>query len=101
MMFGRVVEKGYDEPSDKLALSLTQKDSLKELKKRDEKALFLIYQPLDDDGFEKISSVTSAKLAWEKLQTSYKRAEQIMKGATTNFKRGVWSIAHEKRWVAI
>ncbi|XP_020586292.1 uncharacterized protein LOC110028686 [Phalaenopsis equestris] len=74
-----VVEKGYDEPSDESVLSTTQKDSLRDLRKRDKKALFLIYQALDEDGFEKISSATSAKLAWKKLEVSYKGEEKVKK----------------------
>ncbi|KAI0529711.1 hypothetical protein KFK09_002268 [Dendrobium nobile] len=74
-----IVEKGYDEPSDESALSLTQKDSLRDSRKRDKKALFLIYQALDDDGFEKISIATSAKQAWEKLQVSYNGEEKVKK----------------------
>lgn len=58
-----VVEKGYDEPKDESKLSSTQKDSLKDLRKRDKKALFFTYQAPDDDGFEKIFSATSAKQA--------------------------------------
>ncbi|XP_020572407.1 uncharacterized protein LOC110019170 [Phalaenopsis equestris] len=74
-----VVEKSYDEPSDESILSTTQKDSLRDLRKRDKKALFLIYQALDEDGFEKISSATSAKLAWKKLEVSYKGEEKVKK----------------------
>ncbi|KAI3453468.1 hypothetical protein Pfo_010131 [Paulownia fortunei] len=59
----KVMEKGYDEPKDESILSATQNDSLKDIRKRDKKALFPIYQALDDDGFEKISSATSAKKA--------------------------------------
>ncbi|CAN6721513.1 unnamed protein product [Malus baccata var. baccata] len=74
-----VVEKGYIEPEDEATLSQPQKESLKDSRKRDKKALYLIYQALDDNGFEKVSSATSAKQAWEKLQTSYKGAEQVKK----------------------
>ncbi|KAL5781316.1 hypothetical protein ACOSP7_006345 [Xanthoceras sorbifolium] len=74
-----VIEKGYTKPEDESTLSKTQKDSLKDSRKRDKKALYLIYQALDDDGFENISSASSAKQAWEKLQTSYKGAEQVKK----------------------
>ncbi|KAK6144512.1 hypothetical protein DH2020_021332 [Rehmannia glutinosa] len=74
-----IVEKGYVEPQDETTLSQTQKDNLKDSRKRDKKALYLIYQALDDDGFEKISSATTAKDAWEKLQTSHKGAEQVKK----------------------
>ncbi|KAL5823663.1 hypothetical protein ACOSQ4_021563 [Xanthoceras sorbifolium] len=43
------------------------------------KALYLIYQALDDDGFEKISSASSTKQAWEKLQIPYKGVEKVKK----------------------
>ncbi|XP_074559994.1 uncharacterized protein LOC141816064 [Curcuma longa] len=71
-----VVEKGYDEPNDESVLSSTQKDSLKDLKKRDKKALFLIYQALDDDDFEKISSATSAKQAWKSSRSHIKEKKK-------------------------
>ncbi|KAJ4722910.1 Retrovirus-related Pol polyprotein from transposon TNT 1-94 [Melia azedarach] len=77
-----VVEKGYNEPRDDVAISVltqAQRDTLKDSRKRDKKALYIIYQALDDDAFEKISNATSAKQAWNKLQTSYKDAEQVKK----------------------
>ncbi|KAJ4715077.1 Retrovirus-related Pol polyprotein from transposon TNT 1-94, partial [Melia azedarach] len=77
-----VVEKGYNEPRDDVAISVltqAQRDTLKDSRKRDKKALYVIYQALDDDAFEKISNAISAKQAWDKLQTSYKGAEQVKK----------------------
>ncbi|XP_070667768.1 uncharacterized protein [Malus domestica] len=73
------MEKGYTESEDGATMSQPQKESLKDSRKIDKKALYLIYQTLDDNGFEKVSSATSAKQAWEKLQTSYKGAEQVKK----------------------
>ena len=58
-----IVEKGYNEPQNEASLSQSKKDSLKDSRKKDKKALFLIYQALDDDSFEKISYTTSAKQA--------------------------------------
>ena len=58
-----VIEKCYDEVKEKSAISSTQKDNLKDARKKDKKALFLIYQALDDDGFEKISNAASAQEA--------------------------------------
>ncbi|KAL5582679.1 hypothetical protein UlMin_015121 [Ulmus minor] len=69
----------FSEPENEAALSQDQNTALKDSRKRDKKALYLIYQALDDDGFEKISSATSAKQAWEKLQTSYKGVEKVKK----------------------
>ncbi|KAK4253218.1 hypothetical protein QN277_010548 [Acacia crassicarpa] len=74
-----MVEKGYNEPQEGATLSQAQRDSLKDSRKRDKKALYLIYQGLDEDAFEKISKATTAKEAWEKLQTSYKGAEPVKK----------------------
>ena len=76
------MEKDYNEPRDGVAISVltqTQRDTLKDSRKRDKKAIYIIYQALDDDAFEKISSATSIKQAWDKLQTSYKGVEQVQK----------------------
>ncbi|KHN47576.1 hypothetical protein glysoja_044191, partial [Glycine soja] len=51
----------------------------KDSRKRDNKALFLIYQALKNDAFEKISYATSAKEAWDKLQTSHKGEDKVKK----------------------
>ena len=51
---------------------------MKDSRKRDN-TLYLIYQKLDDDAFEKISEAKSAKEAWEKLRTSYKGVHQVKK----------------------
>ncbi|KAG7553295.1 hypothetical protein ISN45_Aa06g038290 [Arabidopsis thaliana x Arabidopsis arenosa] len=74
-----IVEKGFIEPENEGSLSQTQKDSLRDSRKRDKKALCLIYQGLDEDTFEKVVEATSAKEAWEKLRTSYKGADQVKK----------------------
>ncbi|KHN01763.1 hypothetical protein glysoja_047721, partial [Glycine soja] len=72
-------EKGYKEPQDETSLSQAQKETLKDSRKRDKKAFFLIYQALGDDEFEKISYETYAKEAWDKLQTSDKEEDKVKK----------------------
>ncbi|KAE8681376.1 hypothetical protein F3Y22_tig00111330pilonHSYRG00435 [Hibiscus syriacus] len=70
----------YDNWSIKMkALLGSQDTTLKDSRNRDKKALYLIYQALDDDGFEKISKESSSKETWEKLQTSCKGSEQVKK----------------------
>lgn len=54
--FWKVIEKGYNELEDETSLVQQQKDSLKDSRMRDKKALSVIYQALYDNGFEKISS---------------------------------------------
>ena len=73
-----IVEKGHKEQDD-VALSQAQRDALRDSRKRDKKALYLIYQAVDEDAFEKISDAKTAKEAWEKLQTCNKGAEQVKK----------------------
>ena len=38
-----IIEKGYSEPQNEASLSQPEKDSLKDSRKKDKKALFLIY----------------------------------------------------------
>ncbi|KAG7593894.1 Reverse transcriptase RNA-dependent DNA polymerase [Arabidopsis thaliana x Arabidopsis arenosa] len=56
-----------------------RQDGLRDSRKREKKALCLIYQGLDEDTFEKVVEATSAKEAWEKFRTSYKGADQVKK----------------------
>ena len=75
-----IVEKGFNKSKNEAAFTQDQNKDLKDSRKRDKKSLYLIYQALDDDDdFEKISSETSAKQVWEKLQTSYKGVEKVKK----------------------
>ncbi|XP_050916797.1 uncharacterized protein LOC127131967 [Lathyrus oleraceus] len=71
-------EKGFKE-QDEVSLSQGVKETLKESRKRDKKSLFLIYQSVDEDTFEKISNAMTTKEAWDKLQTCNKGVEQMKK----------------------
>ena len=51
---------------------------------------------MDDDGFEKISSVTSAKQTWEKVRTSYKREEKAKKKMCIQTLRGEFESSYMK-----
>ncbi|KAH9719925.1 hypothetical protein KPL70_005931 [Citrus sinensis] len=74
-----VVEKDFIMPENDATLIAVQKQNLKDLKKKENKAKYLIFQSLDEDAFEKIAGTTSSKEAWEKLETSYKGTEQVKK----------------------
>ncbi|KAH9670830.1 hypothetical protein KPL70_017126 [Citrus sinensis] len=74
-----VVEKGFIVPENEATLTAAHKENLKDLKKKENKAKYLIFQSLDEDAFEKIAGTTSSKEVWEKLETSYKGAEQVKK----------------------
>ncbi|XP_077230201.1 uncharacterized protein LOC143863422 [Tasmannia lanceolata] len=72
-----IVENGVEEPEDQATLTPQQLNELKDNRKEDKKALFFIYQAVDEVIFERISSVTSAKEAWDTLYTSYKGEDKV------------------------
>ncbi|KAK9178211.1 hypothetical protein WN943_027401 [Citrus x changshan-huyou] len=74
-----VMEKGFIVPENEATLTTAQKENLKDLKKKKNKTKYLIFQSLDENVFEKIAGTTSSKEAWEKLENSYKGAEQVKK----------------------
>ena len=74
-----VIEKGYTVPKDESNLSVTQREYLNDARKRDKKALTLIYQAINEKAFEKISCASTAKEAWELLEHSYTTVDKVRK----------------------
>jgi len=58
-----IVERGYTEVENQSELTNQQLVELRENRKKDKKALFFIYQAVDEFIFESISTATSAKAA--------------------------------------
>ena len=54
-----------------------QRAAHRELKKKDNKALYFIHQGMSDEMFEKIERATTSAEAWSILSTSYKGDEKI------------------------
>ncbi|XP_019455117.1 PREDICTED: uncharacterized protein LOC109356241 [Lupinus angustifolius] len=80
-----IVQKGYQEIGD--GATEAQRAMYNEAKKKDCKALFLIYQGVDAANYEKINGAETAKQAWEILEKSYEGAGKIKKVKLQNLRR--------------
>ncbi|XP_019447259.1 PREDICTED: uncharacterized protein LOC109350483 [Lupinus angustifolius] len=70
------VQKGYQSSEEDATVD---EAILRECKKKDCKALFIIHQCVDGANFEKIANAKTAKEAWDNLEKSYAGAEKVKK----------------------
>ncbi|GAU39052.1 hypothetical protein TSUD_396570 [Trifolium subterraneum] len=80
-----LVKNGYNA----LAADATeaQQTTFREVKKKDCKALFLIHQCVDSANFEKISSATSSKQAWDTLNNAHGGGDKVKKVRLQSLRR--------------
>ncbi|GJZ83819.1 retrovirus-related pol polyprotein from transposon TNT 1-94 [Tanacetum coccineum] len=73
------VTVGYEEPSasEVSAMSANQLKAWNEKRMKDKAALYLLFQSVDELGFEKIAEATTSKEAWETLEKVYKGADRV------------------------
>ncbi|KAM1892747.1 hypothetical protein ACFX14_035869 [Malus domestica] len=76
-----VVSNGYVVPTanQEAAYTAEQRNTLKDLRKKDQKALYLLYQGLEDSTFEKVAEATTSKQVWDTLSTIYKGVDRVKK----------------------
>ncbi|KAL4378928.1 hypothetical protein GQ457_02G031910 [Hibiscus cannabinus] len=74
-----ITHKGYESPQDETLLSQQEMDALTKTKKKDQQALSLIHQCLDDSMFVKVANANTAKEAWEILQNSLQGVDKLKK----------------------
>eukprot|EP00253_Pinus_taeda_P031856 PITA_31856 len=75
-----LVETGYVEPANAtalVALTAAERDQLKSDKKKDAKALFLLFQSVHESIFPRIAAATKSKEAWDILKTAYQGMEKV------------------------
>ncbi|KAI0516112.1 hypothetical protein KFK09_008784 [Dendrobium nobile] len=72
-----VVENGFVEVMDTAGMTANQLKALKETRAKDKTALYLLYQAIDESGFEKIVGATTSKEAWNTLEKVFKGADRV------------------------
>jgi len=74
-----MVEKGFEEPIDWAKLTSTQKEAVQKARMKDQQALTIIHQWLDNATFETVANVTITRKTWEVLQESNQGADNVRK----------------------
>ncbi|CAN6727697.1 unnamed protein product [Malus baccata var. baccata] len=76
-----IVSSGYVVPTaeQEAAYTAEQRNTLKDLRKKDQKALYLLYQGLEDSMFEKVAEATTSKQVGDTLSTIYKGVDRVKK----------------------
>ncbi|XP_020092040.1 uncharacterized protein LOC109712710 [Ananas comosus] len=74
-----LVKTGYQEytEQEEAALIIARRNDLKDLRKKDKKVLFYLYQAVDESTFEKIAEATSSKAAWDILTTVFTGDDKV------------------------
>jgi hypothetical protein len=74
-----LVEDGYTEPEsirEEVAMSNAKKQTFRESRKKDNKALFTIYQGFDEATLEMVARTKTSKEAWKMLNKTYSGVEK-------------------------
>ncbi|XP_058073270.1 uncharacterized protein LOC131221984 [Magnolia sinica] len=92
-----IVTDGYVEPTmeEEALYTANQRAVLKNQKKKDKKALFLVYQGLDESTFERVTEATTCKQPWEILSTIFKGVDRVKKVRLQTF-RAEFETSHMK-----
>nr|GEY80506.1 retrovirus-related Pol polyprotein from transposon TNT 1-94 [Tanacetum cinerariifolium] len=69
----------YEEPTDAEidAMNVNQLKALKEKRMKAKTTFYLLFQSVDESGFEKIVGASTAKQAWDTLEKGYKGVDRV------------------------
>ncbi|XP_074322805.1 uncharacterized protein LOC141659776 [Apium graveolens] len=66
-----IVEKGLEVPENEANFHQVQKDQFQAQRKKDQKAIMIIHQFLEDSMLQKVASATTSKKVWDTLKSSF------------------------------
>ena len=75
-----IVQHGYAEPADMIAynnLTQTEKDVLREHRKKDGKDVFYIHQSMHESILPRVVVAITTKKAWDTLGTTYQGLDKV------------------------
>lgn len=75
---GDLVESGYVGPEDAATLTTAQKAELKDNRKKDSKALFVMQQAIHESFFSRIVAAKNSKEAWRILQEEFQGSNKVI-----------------------
>ncbi|XP_063936178.1 uncharacterized protein LOC135147231 [Daucus carota subsp. sativus] len=90
-----IVEKGLEVLEDEANLNQVQKDILQAQRKKDQKAIMIIHQCLDDSMLQKVASATTSKKVWDTLKSSFSGDAKV-KRVRLQTLRGEFEALHMK-----
>jgi gag-polypeptide of LTR copia-type len=67
-------------------ITKVQIKATKEKKMKDKSALYILYQTVDETGFEKITTATTAKETWDTLEKAYKSVDRVKQIKLSNLR---------------
>ena len=91
------INDGFVEPTSEqeAAYEADEKKAIREQRKKDKKALFILYQGLDEATFEKVAEATTSKEAWDILVSIFKGDDRV-KRVRLQALRGEFEALHMK-----
>ncbi|XP_070676324.1 uncharacterized protein [Malus domestica] len=74
-----IVEAGYEETHNEVALTQAQMNTLRENRKKYSMALFHIYQTIEMQVYERVVKAENAKQTWDMIENAYRGKEKVKK----------------------
>lgn len=82
-----LVERGYEEPTEKILLIDAQHGHLDDAKTKDHQVKHYLYQAIDRTVFEQILDRRTSKVVWDSLKKNFGGNEKVKKSLSNSLRR--------------